>query len=80
YATYAHEFSNDSRGLDASLNGIGTPFTFQTQQLGRNFAIVGGSLTMFSGKNFSVQLDSNAEVGRDNYAAYTVDAGLRFHF
>lgn len=80
YATYAHEFSNDSRGLDASLNGIGTPFTFQTQQLGRNFAVVGASLTMFSGKNFSVQLDSNAELGRDNYAAYTVDAGLRFHF
>ncbi|MDA8308095.1 MAG: autotransporter domain-containing protein [Deltaproteobacteria bacterium] len=80
YATYAHEFSNDSRGLDASLNGIGTPFTFQTQQLGRNFAVLGASLTMFSGKNFSVQLDSNAELGRDNYAAYTVDAGLRFHF
>lgn len=80
YASYEHEFSNDSRGLDASLSGVGIPFTFQTQQLGRNFAVVGGSLTMFSGKNFSVQLDSNAEIGRDNYAAYTVDAGLRFRF
>jgi uncharacterized protein with beta-barrel porin domain len=80
YVTYEHEFSNDSRGLDASLSGVGTPFTFRPQQLGRNFAVVGGSLTIFSGKNFSVQLDSNAELGRDNFAAYTVDAGLRFRF
>ncbi len=80
YVSYEHEYLNNSRDLEASLGQVGIPFAFATQQLGKNFAVIGGSLTLFSGKNFSVQLNSNAEVGRSDYAAYTLDAGLRFQF
>lgn len=80
YASYKHEFSNGSRGIDASLANVGVPFSFESQRLGADFGVIGGSLTLFSGKNFSVRLDSNAEVGRANYNAYTVDAGLSFRF
>jgi uncharacterized protein with beta-barrel porin domain len=78
YASYEHEVSNDSRGIDASLANVGVPFSFQSQRLGADFGLIGGSVTLFSGKNFSVQLDSNAEIGRANYNAYTVDVGLSF--
>ncbi|MGC8491747.1 MAG: autotransporter outer membrane beta-barrel domain-containing protein, partial [Syntrophobacteraceae bacterium] len=78
YASYEHEFSNDSRTIDASLAGL--PLSFQTQRLGADFGVIGGSITMFSGKNFSVRLDSNAEIGRSHYDSCMVDAGLHFRF
>ncbi len=80
YASYEHEFSNDSRGIDANLAQAGVPFGFQSQRLGTDFGMLGASITLFSGKNFSVRLDSNAEIGRANYSACMVDAGLSFRF
>jgi hypothetical protein len=42
--------------------------------------MLGASITVFSGKSFSVRLDSNVETGRANYSACMVDAGLAFRF
>ncbi len=80
YASYEHEFSNNSRNIDASLAQAGIPFGFQSQQLGTDFGMLGASLTVFSGKSFSVRLDSNMEMGRADYSACMVDAGLTFRF
>ncbi|MEO1783452.1 autotransporter domain-containing protein [Thermodesulfobium sp. 4217-1] len=80
YANYAHEFANDSRNINASLAQVGIPFNFQSQQLGRDFGIIGANINVYSGKNFSVHLDSNTEIGRNNYSASMVDAKLSFKF
>ncbi|MFZ5450531.1 MAG: autotransporter outer membrane beta-barrel domain-containing protein, partial [Thermodesulfobacteriota bacterium] len=79
YVTYQHEFSNSSRGLDARLSQ-GGPFAFQSDNLGRDFAVLGASVTLMSPKNFSLYLDYNTEIGRENYTAHNLTAGLRFEF
>ncbi len=80
YAFYEHEFANGSRGLNASLSQTGSSFTFQTDAAKRNFAVVGGNLTLGLKENLWVQVNYNAEVGRGSYTAQFVNAGLRFDF
>ncbi|MFZ5451135.1 MAG: autotransporter outer membrane beta-barrel domain-containing protein, partial [Thermodesulfobacteriota bacterium] len=79
YATYQHEFSNSSRGLDARLSQ-GNTFAFQSEKLGQNFALLGASVTLMSQKNFSLYLDYNTEIGRENYTAHNLTTGLRYEF
>jgi outer membrane autotransporter protein len=80
YAFYQHEFANNSRGLDASLSqGSGT-FTWQTDAAGKNFALVGASLTAGLRKNLSAQVNYTSEVGRGNATAQAINAGLRYEF
>ncbi|MCL4501855.1 MAG: autotransporter outer membrane beta-barrel domain-containing protein [Deltaproteobacteria bacterium] len=80
YATYQHEFSDNSRGLDARLGQGSSPFVFRTEQLGQDFAVVGAFVTIMPKKNFSVQLNYNAEVGRAKYTAHMINAGVRWEF
>jgi uncharacterized protein with beta-barrel porin domain len=80
YAAYQHEFSNNSRGLDARLSQGGSTFSFQTEQLGRDFAVLGAGATILTRKNFSLQINYNAEVGRANYTAHNLNAGVRWEF
>ena len=80
YATYQHEYSNSSRGLDARLSQAGSTFTFQSENPHRNFAVVGANVNILTQKNLKVQLDYNAEVGRGNSAAHYVSAGVRWEF
>jgi outer membrane autotransporter protein len=79
YASWQHEFSNDSRGLDARLSQGSSTFAWQTDEPTRDFAVVGADVTL-SKDNLTVQLDYNAEVGRDNFTAHSVSAGLRWRF
>ena len=51
-----------------------------TGQPHRNFAVLGADVTIATKKNLKVQLDYNAEVGRGNYTAHYVSAGLRWEF
>jgi uncharacterized protein with beta-barrel porin domain len=80
YATWQHEFSNNSRGLDARLSQGSTPLTWQTEKPQRDFAVVGGNVTVGLQKNFTLQVDYNAEVGRANATAHSITAGLRWEF
>lgn len=81
YAFYQHEYSDSSRTLDARLSQVGIPFTYDfTGAQARNFAVVGADVTIATKKNLKVQLDYNAEVGRGNYMAHYVRAGLRWEF
>jgi outer membrane autotransporter protein len=80
YAFYQHEFANGSRGLNASLSQGSSAFNFQTNAAKRNFALVGASVTVGLKKNLYAQVNYNAEVGRGNYTAQWVNAGLRYEF
>jgi outer membrane autotransporter protein len=42
--------------------------------------VLGASVTLMTRKNFSLHLDYNTEVGRKNYTAHFVNAGLRYEF
>ena len=80
YATYQHEFADNTRNLDARLSQGGNTFTFRTDQRGHDFAVVGAGATFFGGKNFSLQVGYNAELGRAKYTAHTVNSALRYEF
>jgi outer membrane autotransporter protein len=80
YAFYQHEFSNGSRGLNASLSQGSSTCNFQTDAAKRNYALVGASLTVGLKKNLYAQASYNAEVGRSNYTVQYVNAGLRYEF
>ena len=78
YATYQHEYSISSRGLDARLSQAGSSSAFVTDTPHRNFAVVGANVNILTQKNLKVQLDYNAKVGRGNYTAHYVNAGVRW--
>ncbi len=80
YAFYQHEFSNGSRGLNASLSQGSSTFNFQTDAAKRNYALVGASVTVGLKKNLYAQVNYSAEVGRSNSTVHYVNAGLRFEF
>ncbi len=81
FASYQHEFSNDSRSLDARFTQAGSTFVFRTDALDRDFALVGGTLAAAGlAKNLIVQLDYSAEVGGENYTAHFVNAGFKYSF
>jgi outer membrane autotransporter protein len=80
YAFYQHEFSNGSRGLNASLSQTGTTFAFQTDAAGRNFALLGASVTAGLKKNLYAQVNYNSEVGRGSSSVQFFNAGLRYEF
>jgi outer membrane autotransporter protein len=80
FAFYQHEFANDSRGLNARLAQAGSTFVFQTDSPGRDFAVLGAGLSLNFGKNLSFQASYNAELGRGNYTAQFLSAGLRWEF
>ena len=80
YAFYQHEFANGSRGLNASLSQGSSTFNFQTDAARRNFALVGANVNVGLAKNLYAQVNYSAEVGRGNYTAHFVNAGLRLEF
>ena len=80
YAFYQHEFSNGSRGLNASLSQGSSTCNFQTDAARRNYALVGASVNVGLAKNLYAQINYSAEVGRGNYIAQYVNAGLRLEF
>ncbi|MGP8050774.1 MAG: autotransporter domain-containing protein [Desulfobaccales bacterium] len=84
YAFYQHEFSDSSRIIDARLSQGGGAFNYLTDDFSgqphRNFAVLGADVTIATKNNLKVQLDYNAEVGRGNYTAHYVSAGVRWQF
>jgi outer membrane autotransporter protein len=79
YASYQHEFFDNTWGLDPRLSQGGSTFTWQTNQPQRDFAVVGANCTISQG-HLTIQLDYNTEVGRSNYTAHNVNAEVRWQF
>ena len=81
YALYVHEFGDSNRNLNASLAQTGgSGFSYRTSEPGRDFAVVGGSLTAGLSKKLSLNVNYNAEVGRKDSTSHFINAGLRYVF
>ncbi|MDD3580125.1 MAG: autotransporter domain-containing protein [Desulfobacca sp.] len=79
-ASYQHEFSNDSRGLNARLSPTGGNFSYRTESPQRDFAVVGAGVAVGIKPNLCLEANYNAEVGRGNYTAHQVSGVLRWEF
>jgi outer membrane autotransporter protein len=80
YGFYQHEFSNNSRCLNARLSQGIIACTWQTDKPQRNYALVGADVTLNFRKNMLAYLNYNAEVGRGNNTAQYINTGLRINF
>ena len=80
YATYQHEFSNNARDLDARLSQGSSPFIWRTDKPKRDFAVMGGNLTVGFSKNLAGQVNYNVELGKGNDINHFINAGLRYQF
>jgi outer membrane autotransporter protein len=79
-AFYQHEFSNNSRGLNARLVQTGSGFTIQTDPPHRDFVVLGGGLAFNISRHFSLQANYNVELGGSEYTAHLVSAGIKWKF
>jgi outer membrane lipase/esterase len=77
-ATYQHEFADGSRVIDARLSQGSSALAFQTDPPGKDFAVVGGNVTVYARKNLGLQVNYNTEVGRQRATAHMINAGLRW--
>jgi outer membrane autotransporter protein len=82
YATWQHEFCDGKRDINASLMNTpgATTFGWETEGASRDFANVGGDVTMFIRKDLSVHISYNAEVGGEGDTTHIFSAGLRWLF
>jgi outer membrane autotransporter protein len=77
---WQHEYSDNTRGLNARLaQGSGT-MNFRTDQPGRDFAVVSADISTRISKNLTANLSYTAEVGRSRSSNQGVNLGLRFEF
>ncbi len=79
-AFYQHEFSNDSRGVNARLAQTGSGFTIQTDRPHRDFVVLGGGLSFNIRRHLSLHANYNAELGGSEYTAHLVSAGIKWEF
>ncbi|WP_449244869.1 autotransporter outer membrane beta-barrel domain-containing protein [Desulfobacca acetoxidans] len=80
YAVWQHEYSDRSRGLNASLAQSAVPFIFRTDAPQRDFAVLGVEVAARCSKRFTARVGYNAEVGRGGSFYQGVTAGLRVEF
>jgi len=79
-ASYQHEFSNDSRGLNARLSQTGGTFSYRTESPRRDFAVLGAGVAVEVKHNVFLQANYNTEVGQSNNSTHNVSGVLRWSF
>lgn len=78
---WQHEYSGNTRGLNASLAQGSSNMTFRTvSNPGKNFAVVGAEVSARFSKRFVANIGYTGEVGRSNASNHMLNAGLRFEF
>jgi autotransporter-associated beta strand protein len=78
---WQHEYSDNTRGLNASLAQGSSNMTFNTiSNPGKNFAMVNAGVSARFSKRFVANVGYTGEVGRSNAANHGVSAGIRFEF
>jgi outer membrane autotransporter protein len=80
YATWQHEFCDGKQDINASLAQGSSIFGWETEGAKRDFANVGGDLSMFIRKGLWVHVSYNAEVGGGADTVHIFSAGLRWVF
>jgi uncharacterized protein with beta-barrel porin domain len=77
---WQHEFSNDTRGVDARLAQGSTTMNWRTDKIGQNFAVVSVDVPARISKNLVANVGYTAEVGRARSSSQGINLGLRFEF
>ncbi|MCK9376583.1 MAG: hypothetical protein M0P73_10575 [Syntrophobacterales bacterium] len=75
--TWQHEFSDNTRGLNASLAAGGSTINFQTDRIGQDFALISLDVPAKITKNLVANVGYTAEVGRDKSTNMGVNIGLK---
>jgi autotransporter-associated beta strand protein len=78
-AGWEHEFSDQSRPIDAQLAAGGSSFSVQTASLPSDGALLGAGIVVSVDKDTSVNVDYSADI-RDRYAENTIQAALHILF
>jgi outer membrane autotransporter protein len=75
--TWQHEFSDNTRGLNASLAAGGSTMNFRTDRVGQDFALISLDVPAKITKNLVANVGYTAEVGRDKSTNMGVNVGLK---
>jgi outer membrane autotransporter protein len=75
--TWQHEFSDNTRGLNASLAAGGSTMNFRTDRIGQDFALISVDVPAKVTKNLVANVGYTAEVGRDKSTNMGVNIGLK---
>jgi outer membrane autotransporter protein len=75
--TWQHEFSDNTRGLNASLAAGGSTINFQTDRLGQDFALISLDIPAKITRNLVANLGYTAEVGRNRSSNMGANIGLK---
>lgn len=79
FASYQHEFMNDSRAIRASVAG-GSTFQTQTASPHRDFANLGAGVNFLFSPQLSANLSYGTIVGDSTYQEHTMTGGVRYNF
>jgi outer membrane autotransporter protein len=77
---WQHEFSDNTRGVNARLAQGSSTMNFRTDKIGQDFAVVSFDLPAQVTKNLVGYVGYTAEVGRDKSSNQGVNLGLRYEF
>ncbi|MFI5330529.1 MAG: autotransporter outer membrane beta-barrel domain-containing protein, partial [Desulfobaccales bacterium] len=75
--TWQHEFSDNTRGLNASLAAGGSTMNFRTDKIGQDFALISVDVPAKVTKNLVANIGYTAEVGREKSSNMGVNIGLK---
>ena len=78
--TWQHEFSDNTRGLNASLAAGGSTINFRTDRIGQDFALISLDVPAKITKNLVANVGYTAEVGRDKSTNMGINVGLKLKF
>jgi outer membrane autotransporter protein len=80
-ASWIHEFLNDRREIAASFVNLAAPtFTTSTNNPDRDFAVLGTGLSANFAEKWTTSLDYDLELGREDFFAHQINAGIRYAF
>ena len=78
---FQRETFSQAHSLTARFaSGDGGAFGFETTDIGDNAFVIGAGITRIARDNSSLFLDVSTELGRDDYTAYHLRAGMRVPF
>jgi len=77
---WQHEYSDNTRGLNARLAQGSSTMNFRTDTPGRDFAVVSADIPTRISKSLVANVGYTAEVGRSRSSNQGVNLGLKYEF
>ena len=80
-ATWQHEYGKTEYAVISQLNnGAGTPFSATGPDVGHDSLLIGAGAAVLWSDRISTYIYYDGEIGRANYEAHAVSAGVRMTF